>query len=145
MQDSSIKMEKLFIGPKEIKEVSPIYSEEYNNAQIELVDVTYVDGTKEKMTKAMYDISTTDKVSDWTKLLQQRGLVIIKEILALLLRWGVKVEEVNFFTNSVIQSINQSIQTAESKLWTKDVHTINLMDVDKVLKTKVTLDDVLRT
>ena len=103
--------------------------------------VTYADGTSETMTKKMLDASTTKESTDLTTLRDTRIQPVIKDILGVLLDWGVGLADINFITNSIALSINASINAANEKQWGKPESTLTLIEVDKVLKT--TLKDIL--
>jgi len=131
----------LYIGPKEVKVVDSI-AEKYNGT-IDLVKVTYADGTTETLSKKLYDVSTTVQASDFTALRSQRANAVVQNILAVLLDWGVPLVDVNFICASVPVSINASIDAANTKLWGKPENTLNLIEIDKMLKDKVTLNDII--
>ncbi len=118
-----------FIGPKETIGVSKI-------EDTELVKVLYKDGTSEEMTKLMYDNIVKEESTDLTTERANRVYPIVEEILKVLLKWGVKINEIDYLTTMVITSINQNIGKAEEILWGKEQRQINLIDADKVLKKK---------
>jgi hypothetical protein len=110
---------------------------------IEMVKITFDDATTEVMPKKLYEASVTEQPSDLTAMRQARIQVVTKEVLSLLLMWGIRVDEVQYLTSLLVGSINQSIQAAESKLWGKNSLDLNLIDVDKVVREKVTLKDIM--
>jgi hypothetical protein len=130
----------MFLGPKEVKTVEDV-AEKYNGT-IELVKVTYADGTTDTMAKKMYQAAVTEAATDLNTLRDNRLHPVVHEILDLLLSWGVDLQDVNFLTASVNLSINASMTAAGTKLWGKPETALSLIDVDKVLKDKVTLNDI---
>lgn len=130
-----------YIGPKEVKSVDPI--EEKYNGTIELVNVTYADGTQQALTKKMVDSCTTDESTDLTSLRDKRVQPVVAGILELMLEWGVALSEVNFITNSIALSVNASMNAATQKFWGKAEQDLDLIEVDKVLKQKLTVQDII--
>jgi hypothetical protein len=130
-----------FIGPKEVKTVETL--PEKHNGTIELVKVTYSDDSTETMTKKLYDVSTKPAASDLTALRDQRIQPVVKSILELLLDWGVGLADINFITQSIAMSINSSMNEAGTKLWGKPENTLNLVEIDKVLKDSTSLDKLV--
>lgn len=130
-----------YIGPKEVKSVDPI-TEQYNGT-IEMVKVTYADGTQQDMPKKMVDSCTTAEATDLTSLRDKRVQPVVAGILELMLEWGVALSEVNFITNSIALSVNASMNAATQKFWGKAEQDLDLIEVDKVLKQNVTLKDIL--
>lgn len=130
-----------YIGPKEVKAVD-LLPEKYNGT-IELVKVTYVDGSEQVMTKKMVDTCTTTESTDFTSLRDKRVQPVVAGILELMLEWGVALSDVNFITNSIAMSVNASMNAASKKFWGKEEADLDLIEVDKVLKQGVTLKDIL--
>ena len=119
----------MFIGPKETIGVSKIEDSE-------MVKVLYKDGSSEEMTKLMYDNIVKEEATDLTIERANRVYPIVEEILKVLLKWGVKISEIDYLTTMVITSINQNMGKAEEILWGKEQRQINLIDADRVLKRK---------
>lgn len=132
---------KSFIGPKEVASVEDI--QEKQNGTIDLVKVTYADQTTETITKRLYDASVTSEATDLTALRERRLQPIVTAILELLLEWGVGLSDINFITQSISLSVNSSMNFAATKLWGKTERELTLLDLDKVLKSKTTLQDIL--
>lgn len=128
----------MYIGEKLIKEITS--ADPYNS--MEMLHIVYSDGTSEDMTKRLVDISKSEEASNATALREARTDAVAKEVLTLLLSWGLPVQDINYLTQKIGMSINASIQAAESKLWGKDNLSINLVDVDRIL-TKIKLSDIL--
>ena len=69
----------VFVGPREVKTVEAI-PEKYNGT-IELVNVTYVDGSTETLSKKLYDASVTPEATDLTALRDKRLQPVVMEFL----------------------------------------------------------------
>lgn len=141
MENQDPQFSPQFIGLKQVQSVENI-AEKYNGT-IDLVKVTYTDGTDETLTKKLYDVSITPQASDLTALRSQRTNAVTESMLASLLDWGVPLADINFICVSIQMSINAAMNTANTKLWGKAENELNLIEIDKVIKEKVTLSDLI--
>lgn len=133
---------KQFIGQKEVK--SSTVLEKKHRDTIEMTEVEYTDGTKETMPTKMFAASAKTDACDLTTLRYNRCEPVVKDILDLILSWGIRVDEIQYVTTILAQSVNNSINAAQTKLWKKESLDIDLLDVDNVLLDKMTVDDILK-
>jgi hypothetical protein len=135
-----------FIGPKTIKEIKT--SEEKTPAGSEIVIVDYEDGTKETLTKMMYDEIVSDKSCDLTELRDKRVRPIVATLLLALREWGLKVSELGYMSALLTQSLEANQDEAQKELWLKWIPTLNSLDdvdmlsIDRILKSKKPLEPI---
>ena len=111
-------MKKQYIGEKEIVVVEKIKSKN-NDVNSDYVKIIYKEGT-EIMPRIMFEAIVTNDSTDATDLRNRRMLKVIKEILTTLLKWDIKLSEVNFINSLINASINDNMETASTKLWKKE-------------------------
>ncbi len=121
-----------FIGPKEVLGASVLDEKLFDNSDI--VEIAYKDGSKEVMTKKMFEVIQTDEATDLTNLRHNRAMFVSKDILQILLQWGVVLDEVNYIQTLVNTSLNENFKEAEARLWGKSGTQITLVDMDKILR-----------
>ncbi len=120
-----------FIGPKKTKNIIEVDG---------LVDVEYEDGSKETMTKLMYNICLADEQCDLTALREKRIKPIVKAMLTILRDWGIKLSELSYMSAVLNESWMKSEEEALRLLWSKyqpnikSVEDVDLIMIDKVLK-----------
>ena len=132
---------KGYIGPKEVVSAEAL-PEKLSQGEVELTKVTYSDETSEVMTTKCYNISVSVDALDLTQLRDRRVTAICREILNMLLSYGLKAEDFQFLIASLNNSVSNAISNAVSKLWGKDENTIDFIDIFRVLE-KTTLKDIL--
>lgn len=77
---------------------------------------------------------------DLTSLRQKRMSKVVETILSVMTLYNVKVDEVNYLTSLLIESVNHSLDRADGKLWrrpgekARDLHDRAMRDIDSVLK-----------
>lgn len=136
-----------YIGNKPIKETKT--SEEKTPAGSELIEVEYADGSKEILTKMMYDEIVSDKECDLTELRDKRVRPIVASILMAFREWGLKVGETAYMSALLNQSLDANKVEAEKELWLKWIPTlqslddVNMLAIDRVLKSKKPLEPVI--
>lgn len=115
----------MYIGAKKVKQA------------VNLDDVTKIefeDGTKDEMPFKMYQgigiITPTDDSSLW----HLRCQTVVKEILEVMLRFGVKLSEVEHISQLITTSIQESQGAAITKLFGNEFKDRKLSDIDKVLR-----------
>jgi hypothetical protein len=134
--------QKQFIGDREVKSSAELVKKHRDT--IPLTEVEYVDGTKEIMPTKMFQVITRPAATDLTNLRYNRCEYPVKDILDILLSYGIRVDELQFVTTMLASSVNNSIKKASAKLWNKEDQDVDLLDVDNVLLDKVTVDDILK-
>jgi uncharacterized membrane-anchored protein YjiN (DUF445 family) len=129
----------MYIGGKKIKEAKP--AEKTSNG-IEVVDVVYTDNSVETLSKLMYDKITSEKSCDLTTLRERRMEPVVQEMLAVLMKWGIKTSELQYMSVLLNTSLQESEKEAIKELWLplipnlKDIEDVDLIAVDKVLRAK---------
>jgi hypothetical protein len=126
-----------YIGPKKIKETKD--GEKTTNG-IEIVDVLYEDGSREFLSKLMFDKIVSEESCDLTKLRDKRLEPLVKETLTVLRNWGIKLSELTQFYALLNLSMQNNEKEALLELWRELIPTlqdpddIDLINVDLVLK-----------
>lgn len=133
-----------YLGPKKITVVEDTPAYDTGTTSIPRVKVTLEDGTIEVLAKQMFDVMVSEEPMDLTSLRDHRIQPVAKLMLETMLEWGIDVSEVNFITTTLAMSINQSIAAANSKLWGTPENSLNLIQIDEVLKRKVTVADIVK-
>lgn len=131
----------MFIGPKEVKVNIELIDKTPKGTN--LLEVEYVDGTKEVISKSMYDLLISETSYDLTTLRERRVYPVAKEVLSVLLEYGIKISELQFFSAILSNSIDHNRKEAIAKLFGKPEDDVTTIDIDKLLR-KVTLNDVLQ-
>lgn len=127
-----------FLGPDKIEKV-----EELDNGMV-LVHLS--DERKEELPKEMFAATASEEASDYTTLVNNRGNIVVEDIMAVFLKHNVKASEVNLFIRKLENSVNMVLSTADSILWGKDREDKTFLDIDRVIKSKkVTLDDIKKS
>jgi len=121
-----------YLGPKEVLAVVKLDNK--TPLGNELVEVCYKDGTKEILSKLILEASITNKPTDLTTLRNLRIFPVVKELLNVLLKWNVKINEVEFIVEIVKASINDNMDKASSILWKKNIYERTTLDVDTILR-----------
>ena len=109
---------------------------------IHLVEVTYVDSSKEVFSERMYEVVQSETECDLTALRDKRIEPVVKDVLTILRDWGVKMSELPYFSNLLNTSLMENEKAALKELWKPWISTLNSLDdvdliaVDRVLKTK---------
>ena len=109
---------------------------------IDILEVEYENGDKEVFSKLMYDAIKTDEPIDLTKLREKRIYPIVGSVLMILREWGIKLDELNYFS----AILNQSLETNEKEAlkylyqkWSPTIKShdeIDLITIDRILKSK---------
>lgn len=121
-----------FIGPKQI---------ESDIIEKNLVTVVYSDGTKEVLSKLMYDKVVSEEACDATALREKRIQLVVVEILTVMRNWGVKLGELDYLSILLNTSIEENQKEALKQLWRplipdiQQTDDVDLISVDKILRT----------
>jgi len=131
-------MKKQFIGPKEVLGVAKTEKKiTVNEIELgDLIEIQYVDGTKELMSQIMFDAVVKEEATDLTTLRQNRMFPVVNDLLTVMLKWNVKINELEFLFALTTASINDNLNKADKKLWNKTLSDRTMDDVDTVLKEK---------
>jgi hypothetical protein len=132
-------MDKKYIGNKKIKEV--ITLEEKTPVGSDIMEVEYVDGTKEVLSKMMYDETVSEKSCDLTDLRDKRIRPVVASVLLIFREWGIKISETAYFSALLNQSLDHNKDEAQKELWKQWKPTLqSLEDVDYI-----TIDRILKS
>lgn len=138
----------MFIGEKKVKDSKE--TGETTPSGVPLVEVQYVDGTAECLSKLMFDQVLAEKACDLTELREKRLEVVLRAVLELMRDWGLRVGETPYFGALLNQSLNYSVEEATKTLWATvmlkplSLDDVDLVTVDRVLKNKsLTAKDVI--
>jgi len=129
-----------YIGLKPIKEIKE--GDKTSNG-IEIVEVLYEDGTKEILSKLMYDKIVSEESCDLTQLRDKRLEPLVKETLVVLRNWGIKLSELTPFYALLNLSMQNNEKEALLELWQEVVPTlqdpddIDLIAVDLILRRRI--------
>lgn len=123
----------MFIGLKKIKD---------SVIKKNVVTVEYEDGSKEVLSKMMYDNVVSKESYDLTTLRDKRINPVVKEVLIIMRNYGIKINELPYFSAVLNESLNKSEQEALKELWRpwiptiQEIDDVDLIAIDRVLKTK---------
>lgn len=136
-----------YIGKNEVKSTAVA---EKTVGGIDVVEVTYMNGEKEYLSKLLYDKVVSGAISDDTNLRDKRIIPMVEATLVLLRDWGIKLSELPYFSAMLNNSIEKNHQEALNELWKPWVYNINhpeqvdMIAMDRVLRTKKkTIGDIL--
>lgn len=128
----------MYIGEKKLIGASETETKTYGGQPI--LEVMYEDGTKEYMSKPMYDSVVSDKPCDATELRTKRIEPVVVAVITLLRDWGMKVGETPYFSALLNQSLNANTDEALKLMWGQfmpkpnDLDNVDLVTIDRVLK-----------
>lgn len=130
-------MEK-YIGPNKVK--SQRVLDEKTPGGTDIYEVEYENGDKEVFSKFMYDAVLSDKSCDLSELRDKRVFPVVGSVLAILREWGIKINELTYFSTLLDQSLTNNEKEAVKALWkqwsptVKSYDDADLVTVDRVLK-----------
>ena len=133
-------MNKQFIGDKRIQEIRPIENEKTSGGT-SIEEVVFEDGSIEWFSSLMLKNIITDQKIDPTQLRDKRILPVVQMLLIILRDWGIKTGELPYLSALLNQLLNSNTEEATKELWARfmpkprDLDEINLIAVDRVLKT----------
>lgn len=129
-------MEKYF-GPLKVKDV-------LNSDKKDLIVILFEDGSSELINKEMFDSVSKDTPVDLTDFVNEKMNFLVPKILSLLLVYNIELDDIKYMFRKLENSINMSLETAESVLWGKPIEKRTMLDVDNILQNKkVTLKEYL--
>ena len=127
-----------YIGNKKIKESKVL--DEKTPIGSDIIEVEYVDKTKEILSKMMFDEIVSEKSCDLTDLRDKRVRPIVASVLLIFREWGIKVSETAYFSSLLNQSLDTNKDEAQKELWKKwkptlqSLEDLDYITVDRVLK-----------
>lgn len=132
-----------FVGPNKVVSVIPVEGVTTSMGS-PLVDVTYLSGKTERLTKKTYELVVTDIPSDFTIVQRTKFNQMTPAVIAILSEYDIRVFEIPAFLQNVAGSIDNSFARATNWLWTKDddqyipggnpMHPRTLLEADAVIK-----------
>lgn len=118
--------EKRYYGDREIINIK-------NDTETESSLLTFSDGSSLEISSKMVEHTITDKPIDATSFRDKRTFPIVAKMLEVLLDYNVNISDVDFITQRVILSLNDSIKKAEEILWRKKYGETTMVDVNRIL------------
>lgn len=127
------KLKHQYIGPKQVATI-----EDSPDAHIAVV--RFIDGTFEEYERTTLEGLLDKAPYDLTTLRERMIRPVAAAILELLLHYGVRIEDVQYLNDTIVGSLNRSLDKADGKLWkrdgeaARDIHAKTIRDVDRILK-----------
>lgn len=115
-----------FYGQKEIKDIKDC-------TDSNLQEVIFSDQSSITLPKVMIAATESETPTDPTTLRNKRCFPVAKEVLEVLLKWDVNINEIDFITQRVIMSINESLKKADEVLWKKPREEQTMSDVNNIM------------
>lgn len=119
----------MYIGDKKIAAESAVPGKDRTLVKFE-------DGTEKEFPQALLASARTEQPTDATTLRDLMVKPLLLEILALMLKYGFRVEWLDYLLSSLKKSVSFSLEEAEGKLWKKPVYEVTFEDIDRVLTQK---------
>jgi hypothetical protein len=101
---------KQYYGDKEIESIGDANAEGLHL-------VTFTDKTTEELSKMILSEAVSDKSVDLTELRNKRCFPVVAKILEVLRDANVRISEIDFITQRVIMSIDESREVGNTKVW----------------------------
>ena len=102
------------------------------------ITMVYLSGVSEVVTKKLYEAGVTEAESDLTSLRERRMDPVVEELLAVLLKYDMKLNEPmnepDYILNKLKFSIEDSYKKATEFRWGIKEEDLKFSDVDKALK-----------
>jgi hypothetical protein len=117
---------KRFYGDREIESIG-------DPNEDGLCLVTFTDKSTEELSKMMIAETITEKQIDLTELRNKRCFPVVAEILKVLRDANVRISEIDFITQRVIMSIDESREVGNNKLWGVKADQQTMMNLERVL------------
>lgn len=133
-----------FIGLNKIKKFK-----ETKEFDIPIIEVTYVNGTVEYLSKLMFNEIVSDKECDLSELRDKRVVPVVASVLEVIRNWGLKVNELPHMSALLNGSLDENRKQAQCILWSEFMpqpvtpDDVDFITIDRVLKHKRTLKDVI--
>ena len=117
-----------FYGQKEIKDI--IVDGDKKSV------VIFTDDSQIVLPNKMIGVAVTDEATDLTKLRDLRCFPVVAEILKVLLNHNVHIAEIDFISQRVIMSINESCKLGNEELWGASEREQTMIQIQRVLMPK---------
>mgnify|MGYP001613676701 CR=1 FL=1 len=130
----------MFIGNKEIKSQKPIG--EKTAGGIEIIAVEFKGGSQETFSQLMFNKVISEEPCDDSVLRDKRLYPVVEIVLGILRDWGIKLNELAYFSAVLNNSLQFNEKEALKELWLKWIPTLKTIDdvdliaVDRVLKSR---------
>lgn len=125
---------KEYIGEDKVKSKKELEGQATPSGE-NLLEVTFDSGKKEIMSKRRFDALVGFKKSDASKARQKLVKKISGEIYALMVEYGLRLEEVNAVQDAVVALANDGLGKASDILWGVAAHDRDLLMINKILIT----------
>lgn len=128
----------MFIGSKQIKQIIDGSENTPGGNQIQIVE--FEDGSVERFSKLMLVEIQTDAAIDASTLRDKRIVPVVKQVLGVLMDWGIKMGELSFLSSLLNESLQFNEKQALLELWGKwmpkpsSPEDVDLVTIDRVLK-----------
>lgn len=118
---------KLILGVEKIEDKTPIGSE--------MINVLFDNGTSKKYPSAMFNHIVTNEPIDGAKLREMKVDPIINQTIVLLQESDIVMDDIEYFINTLMASIDYKSTRANSKLFKVDNYgERSLLQIEEVLK-----------
>lgn len=121
-----------YYGLNKIKSIMFLDEKTYKGNNI--LELTFEDGSQQNIPEEVIKYAITEKSTDLSLLRDILVKPIISEMVGILLEKQLKIEDFEYLFIKLRGSIQESIQKAMDLLWGKSATTLNLKDIDKILK-----------
>lgn len=116
-----------FIGNKRI---------ENEEEQGDFVVLTFKDGSTARLAKCMLEVSATRSPVDDTALWDRQLTPVAKEILNVLMKWNVQLDQMSYLVNLLQTSLQKNSDEANEFLWGHPKEKRTMADINDVLNKK---------
>lgn len=132
---------KKWIGDKQVDTAS-LVSDSFDVSGDQIVEVKYIQGGSERFTQKMLQAITSDKLVDATQLRNLRCAPVAQAIFAIYAQFGVKVNEIDYVSQMLINTVNERLKECHSFLWgVEGEGSQTMVDVARVLTNRQVKQD----
>lgn len=131
----------IYIGNKLVK--NNVSSDNKLPTGEDLFELEYEDGSKETLTRRMFEHLIKNESTDATTLRDNRVVPVVQEVLKMCLNWGLKIDEIDYMCSLLTTSLNENLKEADARVWGKSRHELTLIDLDSKLRTTITMAEYL--
>ena len=137
----------MYIGKNKIKETK---ESGQTVGGVSIIEITYEEGGKQYLSKLMYDKIVSKEQCDDSMLRDKRIAPVVEVALTMLRDWGIRLDELPYFSAMLDRSIEFNRNEAANELWRewvfnpKHPEEVDMIAIDRVLKAKKkTIQDVV--
>lgn len=131
------KIPKQYIGDKEISFVTDI--DDKTPIGSDMVLVSFADGTSRRFPKMLYKRLAQDHQIDATSLRTLWVDPLINQVIVLMQESDLKMEDIDYFVNTMLASIEQKCNVANARLYGVDFYPQrSLLAIERILNDKPT-------